>query len=434
MWSQYRLPTGITIYALQDAAFNVTSLMREDAGGVWQVVQRHVLDPYGDTPFGDPTGYHNADWSIVSESGAPVQHWRYLHHGGFKTTDGLYHFRHRSYDPYAGKWLQRDPAGYIDGLNLYEYVGSNPVNNVDPSGQGALLTGLLIYAGIQTMWSIGEMTVEYKAHDVFGDPNEQFSWGGSFIKNLGVNLATGWIGGNIRSGGKIAVISGKLASRKLLAFGIRQSIEISGDTAYDMYYNNYGLGEALAYNTVGSLLGEGVGRGIGAGLRRLGRSTTGQVVGAYVEGFGRGLLNSRSGQFALGMMGGNVRAMLGDAHQAGRRALSSLRRMVDDVPESLLGGASETFVYFGRRGGRNVHAGITNDVLRRQREHGIRFVIQELNPGELLTRRQARAIEQVLIDQNPLFDNIKNSISVNRDWYQDAVAWGEAWLKLRGII
>ncbi|NLX12294.1 MAG: hypothetical protein GXY44_01390 [Phycisphaerales bacterium] len=43
--------------------------------------------------------------------------------------------RARHYDLNNGRWLQRDPKGYIDGGNLYEAFGSNPARFVDPSGQ-----------------------------------------------------------------------------------------------------------------------------------------------------------------------------------------------------------------------------------------------------------------------------------------------------------
>jgi len=33
-----------------------------------------------------------------------------------------------------GRWLQRDPAGYVDGANLYEYVMSSPVDMLDRMG------------------------------------------------------------------------------------------------------------------------------------------------------------------------------------------------------------------------------------------------------------------------------------------------------------
>ncbi len=58
----------------------------------------------------------------------------------------LYHYRNRAYDPIHGRFLQRDPAGYVDGMNLYEYVRSRPTRWVDPGGslsQGTppILTG-----------------------------------------------------------------------------------------------------------------------------------------------------------------------------------------------------------------------------------------------------------------------------------------------------
>jgi len=55
----------------------------------------------------------------------------------------VYHVRHRVYDPTPGpgglRWLQRDPAGFVDGWNLYAYCpepwgGGDPVNGIDPYG------------------------------------------------------------------------------------------------------------------------------------------------------------------------------------------------------------------------------------------------------------------------------------------------------------
>jgi RHS repeat-associated protein len=46
----------------------------------------------------------------------------------------LYHVRNRIYDTKLARWMSRDPIGYHDGMDLYEYIKSNPLKATDPSG------------------------------------------------------------------------------------------------------------------------------------------------------------------------------------------------------------------------------------------------------------------------------------------------------------
>jgi RHS repeat-associated protein len=83
------------------------------------------------TMVGSPRAAIPAGW-ISDRTGAdnPVGYAGYF----FSHETDQYCQRFRWYDPRWGRWMQRDPAGDVDGVNLYEYVGSNVVNYIDALG------------------------------------------------------------------------------------------------------------------------------------------------------------------------------------------------------------------------------------------------------------------------------------------------------------
>jgi RHS repeat-associated protein len=54
---------------------------------------------------------------------------------------GLWHYKARAYSPAIGRFMQVDPVGYEDHVNLYVYVGNDPLVRNDPSGARDIYIG-----------------------------------------------------------------------------------------------------------------------------------------------------------------------------------------------------------------------------------------------------------------------------------------------------
>jgi RHS repeat-associated protein len=139
----------------------VDNLVAERTPGSSTVSRRHVFGPGTDEPLvwyeGASRRFLHADErgsivAVTSDSGALLSINRYDEYGRTETTNGtytgrfgytgqryfggfgLYHYKNRIYDPRTGRFMQADPIEYDAGMNLYAYVGGDPVNSADPSG------------------------------------------------------------------------------------------------------------------------------------------------------------------------------------------------------------------------------------------------------------------------------------------------------------
>ena len=90
-----------------------------------------IAECYAYSAYGQPT-ILDASASVLSSSAINN---RYTYTGReWDATLALHHFRARWINALTGRFTSRDPIGYVDGQNLFEFLAATPLNELDPSG------------------------------------------------------------------------------------------------------------------------------------------------------------------------------------------------------------------------------------------------------------------------------------------------------------
>ncbi|MFV8800302.1 RHS repeat-associated core domain-containing protein [Yersinia sp. LJYL362] len=97
-----------------------SSLLELDNNG--DIISQEEYYPFGGTAVFASRNTIEAKYKTVRYSGKE------------RDATGLYYYGLRYYMPWLGRWLSSDPAGTIDGLNLYRMVRNNPVSFLDVNG------------------------------------------------------------------------------------------------------------------------------------------------------------------------------------------------------------------------------------------------------------------------------------------------------------
>ncbi|WP_346763430.1 RHS repeat domain-containing protein [Escherichia sp. E1130] len=132
-WTSGR-PESISNDRVRYSYDNLTGSSGLELDGDGNVISAEEYYPYGGTAILAARSVVEADYKTVRYSGKE------------RDATGLYYYGYRYYQPWAGRWLSADPAGTIDGLNLFRMVRNNPVTLRDADGlaPAELYVGLLI--------------------------------------------------------------------------------------------------------------------------------------------------------------------------------------------------------------------------------------------------------------------------------------------------
>ena len=132
------------------------------------------------------TSYGYSPYGVTSASGAANDN-SFQFTGRENDTTGLYFYRARYYNPTLGRFISQDPIGLRGGINLYGYVGGDPVSRRDPHGKQSVPSGLVLAVAGYGAGAGGSI-----CQDLWNGQNPD--WDAANRSGLAVGLVTGAIG------------------------------------------------------------------------------------------------------------------------------------------------------------------------------------------------------------------------------------------------
>ncbi|MFP3516267.1 RHS repeat-associated core domain-containing protein [Pseudomonas sp. SIMBA_077] len=120
-WEEGRpqgMPDNGMRYSLSDHLGSSTLELNGEA----ELISQESYYPYGGTAWWAAKSALQGKYKITRYSGKELD------------ASGLYYFGFRYYAPWLQRWISPDPAGDVDGLNLYAMVSNNPITFKDAMG------------------------------------------------------------------------------------------------------------------------------------------------------------------------------------------------------------------------------------------------------------------------------------------------------------
>ncbi|MBT9313994.1 SpvB/TcaC N-terminal domain-containing protein [Leptothoe spongobia] len=123
-WTEGEPPAGVKRIQVRYQLENHLGSAAMEVDDAGQLISYEEYFPYGGTAF------------VAGRNAAEVKLKHYRYSGKERDgSTGLYYYGARYYAPWLGRWMSCDPAGTVDGLNLYGFVGGNPITNNDADGR-----------------------------------------------------------------------------------------------------------------------------------------------------------------------------------------------------------------------------------------------------------------------------------------------------------